>query len=425
VTATPVAASGGPSARPITREQRRNIGVLGVDMALFAMGLGALGQLTIIPLFVSKLTDNPLAVGAVTAAFQIGWLPQVFAAGLVERSVRKWPWVIKFSTFERLASLVLALCALAAPHTGPWILALVYLACFSQTMFGGLCVGPWLDVIARVVPGRLRGRFFGISNMAGALLGAISAAIAVPLLDHYPFPYNFAACFLLATLIYAVGMIPIMMVHEPPGPPPRPPRAFHHQIGDLPRLLAADRPFRRFLIGLGIASLATMSNGFVAVYAVSELGAPDDIAGWYTATLFVAQTVASLFLGWLSDRYGFLSISRAVVVATVGLTVVALLAPNAVWLLVAFAVLGVGQAGRMLALMTGATEYGPPQRRPSYVALAYGIVGPCAALAPLLGGQIVAILGYSWLFGISAAIALLALPFLGEGARPPLRAAES
>ncbi len=425
MTAASVAASGRAPAGPMTREQRRNVGVLGVDMALFAMGLGALGQLTIIPLFVSKLTDNPLAIGAVTAAFQIGWLPQIFVAGLVERNARKWPWVIKFSSLERVASLLLALCALAVPYTGTWILALVYLACFSQTMFGGLCVGPWLDVISRVVPGRLRGRFFGISNMAGALLGAISAAIAVPLLDSYPFPYNFAACFGLAAFIYAVGMIPIFMVREPPGPPPRPPRPFRSQIADLPRLLRADRPFRQFLMGLSIISLATMSNGFVAVYAVRDLGAPDDIAGWYTATLFIAQTVASLFLGWLGDRFGFLSIGKAVVLATVVLCGVALVAPDPVWLLVAFALLGVVQSGSMLARMTGSTEYGPPERRPSYVALAFGVVGPCAALAPLLGGQIVAILGYPWLFGISAAIALLALPFLGEGARPPARHADA
>jgi MFS family permease len=70
---------------------------------------------------------------------------------------------------------------------------------------------------------------------------------------------------------------------------------------------------------------------------------------------------------------------------------------------------------------TGPMEYAPPERRPSYVALAFGIVGPFAALAPLLGGQIVALLGYAWLFGLSAAVALLAALTLGAGARAPAR----
>jgi hypothetical protein len=77
----------------------------------------------------------------------------------------------------------------------------------------------------------------------------------------------------------------------------------------------------------------------------------------------------------------------------------------------------------MIARLTGPMEYAPAERRPSYIALAFGIVGPCAALAPLLGGQIVAALGYVWLFGISAAVAFVALPFLGAGARAPSRRA--
>jgi MFS family permease len=110
-------------------------------------------------------------------------------------------------------------------------------------------------------------------------------------------------------------------------------------------------------------------------------------------------------------------------VAVIGLCGVALLAPSAIWLLAAFALVGVVQSSSMLARLTGPMEYAPAERRPSYIALVFGIVGPCAALAPLLGGQIVAVLGYGWLFGISAAVAVLALPFLGAGAQAPSRRA--
>lgn len=92
----PEATSFQATGRSASSEQRRNIALLGIDMAVFSMGLGSLGQLTVVPLFVSKLTDNPLAVGAVAAAIQIGWLPQIFIAGTIERSARKWPWVLLF-----------------------------------------------------------------------------------------------------------------------------------------------------------------------------------------------------------------------------------------------------------------------------------------------------------------------------------------
>jgi MFS family permease len=320
-----------------------------------------------------------------------------------------------------MSAVVLAVCALLAPSLGVAVLPLVFVACFSQTLFGGLALTPWLDVIARVVPGRLRGRFMGTSSMLGAVLGAGTAALVAPLLDWYPFPYNFAACFGLAAAIFATGMIPIFLVQEPPGPPPRPPHPLREQLAELPRVLTDDPAFRRFVLGLCCAALGTMSSGFLVVYGVRELGAPNELAGWYTATLFIAQIGASMALGWLGDHRGFVAVGAAVVVATVAQGIVALFAPDSLWLLLAFVAQGVISTGAMLARLTGPMDYAPPERRPTYVALSAALVGPCGAVAPLLGGQIVDWLGYAWLFGLSAATAVLALPLLGPGARAPAR----
>ena len=46
------------------------------------------------------------------------------------------------------------------------------------------------------------------------------------------------------------------------------------------------------------------------------------------------------------------------------------------------------------------------------------------AIAPLIGGQIVASLGYGWLFMLGALASVLALPLLGPGAAPPARSQE-
>jgi MFS family permease len=333
-------------------------------------------------------------------------------AGYVERSERKWPWVQWFGSMERLPILLLTLAALAAPSVGSPIVILVYVACFAQSLCGGLATTPWMDVIAKTVPPWLRGRFMGGFSMVGTLFGAAGAALAAPLLDELPFPYGFAACFGVAFAIFVLSLIPLFLFREPPGPPARPPRPLLAQLGELPAILHDDRPFRRFVLGLACASLGTMSNGFLVVYAVSELGAPVEVAAWYTATLLVAQTTASLALGWLADRYSFRAVGMAVALATAGQALVALLAPDAWWMLVAFVLLGVIQSGSMMARMTGPVEYAPRDRRPTYVALSGALVSGCTALAPLVGGQVVESLGYGWLFGLSAAVSLLALPVL-------------
>lgn len=424
------AAPGGPVApaasRSITPEQRRGITLLGVEISLFMTAFGLVGPLTFVPLFVSHLSDHPMAVGAVTAAFQIGWIPQLFVAGYVERSQRKWPWVQWFGSIERVPVLALMLCALAAPAVGPPILIVVYLACFAQSLAGGFATTPWMDVVARTVPGWLRGRFMGGFSMAGTLFGAAGAALAAPLLDWLPFPYGFAACFGLAFAIFTISLIPLFLFREPPGPPARPPRPLRGQLAELPEILSNDPPFRRFVLGLACAALGTMSNGFLVVYAVSELGAPDELAAWYTAVLLVAQTTASLGLGWLADRHSFRAVGVAVALATAGQAIVAMAAPSALWLLLAFVLLGAIQSGSMLARMTGPVDYAPRERRPTYVALSGALVSCCTAAAPLIGGQVVASLGYGWLFGLSAMASVLALPILlGPGAAAPARASHN
>src|SRR6185295_18017320 len=109
--------------RTVSPAQKRSIALLGSEISLFMTAYGLVGPLTFVPLFVSHLSDDPLAVGAVTAAFQLGWIPQLFVAGYVERTARKWPWVQWFGTLERLPALVLTLCALAAPALGSPMLA--------------------------------------------------------------------------------------------------------------------------------------------------------------------------------------------------------------------------------------------------------------------------------------------------------------
>jgi MFS family permease len=393
--------------------------LIGSEMTLFTVAYGLVGPLTFVPLFVSRLSDDPFAIGAVTAAFQLGWLPQLLVAGYVERSRRKWIWVQWFGTFERMPSLVLALCALAAPAVGPPIVLAVYAGCFAQALCGGLATTPWMDVIARAVPPRLRGRFMGGFSMAGTLLGAGATAVAAPLLDALPFPYGFAALFGLAFAIFLVSLVPLYLVREPPGPPPRPSRRFVAQLAELPAILQENRPFRRYVAGLACAALGTMSNGFLVVYAVSELGAADDLAAWFTAALLVSQTIASLAFGWLADRYSFRMVGIVSALGTAGQAVVALLAPGPAWLLAAFVLLGAVQSGSMMARMTGPVDYAPRERRPTYVGLSGAIISLATAAAPLIGSQIVGTLGYGWLFGLSALASLAALPVLGPGAAAP------
>jgi MFS family permease len=408
--------SGDPTALS-PAERRLNVLVLGIDMVLFMAAVGLLGQLTLIPLFVSKLTDDPVAIGAVMAAFQLGWLPLLVLAGYFERSARPRRWLLVFSGLERLPALGLTVGALLVPViAAPSLVGLVYACRFAQSLLGGPAGTSWLEMVSRSVSPRRRGRFMGISTMVGNLLGAGTAALSAPLLDLLGFPLGFAACFGLGFLLLVIGFLPLFWFVEPPGFQPRPPRHLPAQLHDLAEVLATDRRFRRFLLGLSWQAFGQMGAGFLIVYAVGPLGAADDLAGWYTLVLIVGQTIANLFLGQLADHRGFRAVGLCSSFALVGLYGLTFSTSSPLGLLPAFVLLGVSQAGTMMARFAGSVDFAPPDRRPSYIALSNALVSISAGLAPLIGGQTVARFGYGWLFGVSLACSLVAA-WMMTGAR--------
>ena len=74
----------------VEQNYRWNFTVNLLDGASFWFGVSFISSTTIVPLFISKLTDSTLAIGLVAVIAQGSWfLPQLFTANLVERLARK------------------------------------------------------------------------------------------------------------------------------------------------------------------------------------------------------------------------------------------------------------------------------------------------------------------------------------------------
>ncbi len=75
-----------------------------LDGVAFWFGFNFISSSTIMPLFISKLTSDPLLIGLVAVIAQSGWtLPQFFTAGYIERSPREKPVIVNLGLFlERM-----------------------------------------------------------------------------------------------------------------------------------------------------------------------------------------------------------------------------------------------------------------------------------------------------------------------------------
>lgn len=88
----------------MNRNFRWNFVVNVLDGSSFMLGLSFISATTIVPLFLSKLTDSAIPIGLAAVIAQGSWfLPQLFTANVVERLARKKPVVINLGFFtERL-----------------------------------------------------------------------------------------------------------------------------------------------------------------------------------------------------------------------------------------------------------------------------------------------------------------------------------
>lgn len=373
------------------------------DVTFFMSGISLLSATTILPLFVSKLTNNttiPLAIIAMLA--QGGFfLPQLLTANFIERLDRKKPIVVNLGFLtERLPAVLLVITPLVALYS-PLLALILFLLIYTWFNIGGGVIAPaWQDLIARCFPVERRGRFFGGTMFLGALLGVGMASLAGVILERYLFPFNFVIIFGIAAAGIVLSWLFIAQTREPVEAAAVPERSAREYFKELPQILRRDNNFRNFLVARFVLSVAEMGSGFLTAAAIGFWSISDGLVATYTTATLIGQTAGSLLMGFLADRYGHrlsLEISTMMAILSFG---IAWLAPDPSWYLAVFFLLGFFNGSRIVSGMMVVLEFCPPSKRPTYVGIANTLSGIGSMAAPILGALIVPF-GYRTLFLVS------------------------
>ena len=399
---------------------RWNFSVNMIDTVFFLFGVSLISSSTIVPLFISKLTDSSFAIGLAAMVAQGGWfLPQILTTRWVERQPLKKPIAVKVGFFaERLPVLLLAGAALLAIYS-PQLALIAFLLAYTWHNVGGGVVGTaWQDMIARIIPVGRRGRFWGLSTTLGQVASVGGASLAAWLLAAFSFPYNFVAIWLPAALLILLSWVSLSLTREPPPPEQAPLPPQNSVFRNLADIVKNDPLFRRFLSARMLHTLGNMALGFVAVAAIKRWSLPDSTIGVYAVAQMVGQGVATLGLGFLADRLGHkLSLEIGAAFSAVAY-VLAWLAPSPGWMMAVFVLLGVGTGASLVSGILIVMEFGPVERRPSYMGIANTAVGLTSMAGPLLAAGLVGF-SYGLVFALSATMNLIALAAFRFTVREP------
>jgi MFS family permease len=408
-------------------DARRNFWLCVSNGALASMGSAFFAYETIMAGLAYQLTGSTVLVGVLTTVAAIGWQwPQLLVGSRIEHLPRKMP-MYNLSVAVRLLSLAGMIASLYLLEDAPMVLfaaILFFSATFSSG--GGICVVPFMDIVAKAIPYTHRPSVFAWRQFLGGLLGAVSGAIAAWLLatdQGAAAPRTYAILFAIAFGINSLAYISFMLTREPVETfaPARIP--FRQYLRRGPLIFRQDADYRRFYLFRVFIAFVTMSQAVFVPFAISTFNAPSENTGWFAAAVTLASGFSSLLWGRISRRFGEVALLRVgaagLMIAPVTALLLSLvpLAPVAqAWLsahyLWAFLFLFAAQTAAFNAIGIASTVYllslAPPARRPTYISFMNTLSAPLTA-TPILAGLLAHHIGYSVTFGVSCCAAAAAL----------------
>ena len=392
-----------------------------LDGSFFGMALGFASFITVIPLFVSRMTDLAVLIGLIPAIHSVGWqIPQLLTAERVGRQLRFKPMVLLMTLHERIPFLGLALVAFLLPRIGNQLgLILTFGLLVWQGLGGGLAATAWQSMIGKIIPPRWRGTFFGAQSSAANALSAVAAVIAGLMLEKLPSPLDYGLLFLLAGACMAISFFFLSTTRESERLPVTQPLGLESFSTRLKDILSRDHNFRGYLAMRMMSQFAAMATAFYTVYAIRRHGLSELEVGVMTSLLLGTQIVFNPLVGWLGDRWSHRGAMSIGLIAMAASAASAWLAPNVAWFYLAFILAGLGFVSLWTVALAMNLGFGTESEQAAYIGLANTLVAPATILAPLLGGWLADKYGYAAAFQTSLIGSIAALAILLVFVRDP------
>lgn len=407
--------AGAPGIRGLSSTQKWNIACNLGDGLGWWLGIGLVSPATILPLFVSHLTDSNILLGIIPAFIAIAFaMPQLISAGYIQNLHEMKPFIVWTAFAGRIAFLALVIAIWLFAATNPTLMLVLFFLLFGFfRAVGGANMPAWSELIAKVIPNYIRGRFFSITQGVGGGLGAIGIFLAGVLLDRYPFPANFVAIFAGAFVFTSLSLFSLSRVKEPVTTRPvTQNRSITKQLLGVPALLRADANFRHFLGARVILVVGQLALAFFTVYGVRNWGADAQTVSTFTAILLVAQTVGAFTMGFIGDHFGSKRVLELGGLFMAGAGLLGFLAGVTSLLVIlslSFVMIGLATAAFTLGDPNIMIDFGARGNRPIYVAVANSLLAPSLLVAALFGGWLADVFGYESTFVATILINVLGL----------------
>lgn len=357
-----------------------------------------------------------LGMSAVTAGLLAslpllaGGVLQLIAPRAIARVRSLRGWVACCMALQALSFVPLIILSLTHTRSVPLVFASVSLYWAA----GNCAAAGWMPWMARVVPARLRGRFFGRRQglvQAAMFTGLIGSGIALHETTNVLNVY--ALMFAAALAARLVSAVMIWKQGRAIDPSPRR-RARLRTLA--PKLRGTPRAkLLWYLIAMGAA--AAISAPFITPYLLVQQHL--DYAQYcaYTATILVVKVIALPIVGKIIPRVGIRRVLTISAIAIVPIPLMWFVSDAFAWFIIIQAYAGIAWAGFDLGMLMALFDADDDGERISLQVLFSALQAIATASASLIGGAVLSSFGadhhaYLVMFVVSAAGRIAAVAML-------------
>ncbi|HQE93277.1 MAG TPA: MFS transporter [Anaerolineae bacterium] len=390
---------------------RRNVLALVGDFVFFSIGFAFYDPVVIVPAFVKEFTGSSLLIGAL-AALRILMItvPQIWAASFLVAQPRKKPLLV-WSTFGgRFPVLFLALATLwwTRSHVGLTMTVLTLSVAIFYTS-EGLNGVTWPALVGKVIPDKIRGRFFGAGQLLSSLGAAVAGIVVSRVLDKdgAALPERWALLFGCGFVGLMLSLVSMLFIREEAEDKVPGRTDVRHGLRMMLQYLRTDASLRRVVITQMVIGTAGAAFPFFIVRARETFVGNDAIIGTLLTTQSIGGATAALLCGYIIDRVGsWASIRLGVVAQTAALLAVILAGVSGtpeVCYFAAFFLLGFVTASSWWSFSAYLLDIATDEQRPIYLATS-GILSSVTVLNPLIVGALFEALMPATVFVLMAAL---------------------
>ena len=404
---------------------KRNFTFGVLNGTFFMAALAFIAGSTVLPMFISKLTDSRILIGLFSHIEWFGWLfPQLFAAVFLAHK-RKVLYFYNGLSALRLFLFGLSIAAIFYFQNNHTLILITFGAIFTIfSLTSGMAGVAFTEVVGKIIPLNKRGSFFGYRMFSGGLLAALGGLAVKKIISDYQFPYDFGYVCVVAWILMFIGLAFFALIREPEARQSLEKSTPALQLKAALSILKDDSNFRKLVFSRAWVNTALMATPFYVIFAIENLNAPEWMAGIYLTFQMSGYLASNLLWGWLSNR---ISNKIVIVIASVCRVIPPVIALGCCFFYIdpyifaaVFFFIGMGESGVDMGFMTYLLEISPEKGRILSIGLMHTLMAPTIFFSGI-GGWFSQVYSLKWLFFMVLITTMISLVISSRLKEPRLR----